>query len=51
MSNAYNVHMILKALNRDDFFKVAKIAGYKEDMILLLILLKDILGLKMILLD
>lgn len=30
MSNAYNVHMILKALNRDDFFKVAKIAGYKE---------------------
>jgi len=30
MSNAYNVHMMIKNLNRDDFLKVAKIAGYKE---------------------
>ena len=30
MSNAYNVHMMLKNLNRDDFLKVAIIAGYKE---------------------
>lgn len=29
MSNAYNVHVILRNLNRDDFFKVVKIIGYK----------------------